>query len=227
MVTAETSSSTVTVHDDVRITTTDHTAQIASTPVVTVHEAQLPRARTPSGAGALGKHSAAPSPIDDEPSDGVVRPIEGEPSSRALPPPPRLDVVDDRPAAKTGEISSPGVRRKAPTAPPPAPPDAEPSILVHDLAAAQQAVAAVAAAQSAAPPTIDAKSPAQEGMVSAVRKDATGAFTKAEEEFFREGYEAEKAHHKPVPSESFDDLDDGYRPAGFWDRLRGKNKKKR
>lgn len=182
--------------------------------------------KPPTGPVGVAKspEPAIMQPIEDEPSDGVVRPIEGETSSRSLPPPPKLDVVDDRPAAKTGEISSPGTR-KEPVAEPA--PEVEPSILIHDLSTIHDAVAAVATAQAAAPPTPDAKSPVQEGLVSAVRKDATGAFTKAEEDFFREGYEQEKQlHREPVLGESFDDLDDGYQPAGFWDRLRGKKKKR-
>ena len=57
-------------------------------------------------------------------------------------------------------------------------------------------------------------------------RDATGAFTQIEEEFFRAG--TEEKHHAPKlasASDSFDDLDEGYQPVGFWDRLLGRNKK--
>lgn len=45
-----------------------------------------------------------------------------------------------------------------------------------------------------------------------------GAFTEDEEEFFRKGVHL--AESQP-PVESFDDLDRGYRPQGFWQRLFG------
>ena len=48
-----------------------------------------------------------------------------------------------------------------------------------------------------------------------VRRD-TEVFSDVEEAFFRAGHEKEPA------AESFDDLDEGYRRVGFWDRVRGK-----
>ena len=126
---------------------------------------------------------------------------------------------------KTGEISSPG-RKKPKTAPPP---EAEPSILINDLSQAASSMIAVATQQPVAPvaKAPDAKTAQAEALVSAVRKDATGAtgaFTKAEEDFFNEGYEQEKQHQAAprVQHDGFDDLDEGYQPTNFWDRLRGK-----
>jgi hypothetical protein len=47
-----------------------------------------------------------------------------------------------------------------------------------------------------------------------------------EEAFFRAGHEKEAPAAAPRP-ESFDDLDEGYRPVGFWDRLRGRSARRR
>jgi len=69
----------------------------------------------------------------------------------------------------------------------------EPSILVADLAAAL---------------SLDAP-------MAEVHRD-TEEFSDLEEAFFRAG------HEKEAVAESFDDLDEGYRPVGFWERLRGR-----
>ena len=97
---------------------------------------------------------------------------------------------------------------------------AEPTILVTDLAAVHSRVSAVAVTQAAAAPTRDAASASTERAVSGVRKDATGAFSQIEEEFFRAGSEKTAA---PLPSPvTFDDLDEGYQPPKFWDRVLGR-----
>ena len=57
----------------------------------------------------------------------------------------------------------------------------------------------------------------------AARSDAA-AFSETEEAFFREGHAKDVAAPPPVV-ESFEDLDEGYRPLGFWDRLRGRSRK--
>ncbi|MBL0219253.1 MAG: hypothetical protein IPQ07_35960 [Myxococcales bacterium] len=133
-------------------------------------------------------------------------------------PPPGEIPPDDRPEARKGEIST-ASRAKRGTQ---EPPSAEPSILVGDLAAAHGAISAVVAAQAAAPVSKDIAAPARELAVAEVRKDAVHAFSDAEEEFFRAG--ADKTGKVPLlpPTETFDDLDEGYQPVGFWDRLRGK-----
>jgi hypothetical protein len=99
---------------------------------------------------------------------------------------------------------------------------AEPTTLVADLAAAHSAVSAVAAAQAAAPASPDATSPTRDAAAAAARSDAA-AFSEAEEAFFRAGHDHSREPAPTAPHvESFADLDEGYRPVGFWDRLRGK-----
>lgn len=151
-----------------------------------------------------------PATVDDEPSDGVVRnritTAETAPIKRT---PPGAPIPDDRPGDMTGEITMPRARPQALIR------HSEPSILVSDLAAVHAAVSAIDGDQTATPPTADAASPAREAPVAEVRRDAE-AFSDVEEAFFRAG------HEKDGSAESFDDLDDGYRPVGFWDRLRGK-----
>lgn len=166
----------------------------------------------------------APESIDDEPSDGVVRPIATA-ETAPLRPPPRELPVDDRPEAQAGEIAS---------APPPPPESAaapdEPSVLVADLATAHAAAMAAVPAQLDAPPSTDLAEPADELAISGVRRDAvaavTAAFTEVEEAFFRAGTEKGAAAHT-APVEKFEDLDEGYQPLGFWDRLRGKTSAKK
>jgi hypothetical protein len=100
----------------------------------------------------------------------------------------------------------------------------EPSILVADLAAAHTAIAAVAAKAAAHAPTVDAASASKELAVAEVRRDAV-AFTQEEEAFFKND---QAAHTGAVirvdPPESFDDLDEGYEPPKFWDRVFGRKR---
>ncbi|HET9989489.1 MAG TPA: hypothetical protein VFQ65_13250, partial [Kofleriaceae bacterium] len=59
-------------------------------------------------------------------------------------------------------------------------------------------------------------------LVSEVRKDAV-EFTQEEEAFFNAS--ETKGHTHAVPKlESFDDLDEGYEPPKFWDRVFGRKK---
>ncbi|MBX3155609.1 MAG: DUF4388 domain-containing protein [Deltaproteobacteria bacterium] len=187
---------------------------------------------TEAGVAALPSEApaqdGAPAAVDDEPSDGVVREIgviETAPVARR--PPPGPIPVDDRPEDATGEITAP-VTRDAHDLPP-----AEPSILVADLAAAHTAVSALAA-QHATAPAPDMATPAQEATVAEVQHDAAAAataFTDAEEDFFRAGHEKEKSGPPTAgrfaSDDSFDDLDEGYQPVGFWDRLLGRKKPRR
>ena len=194
---SETPTSTVIVHEMMEVTSTLNTAR-----VTTFSTAEIT--------------SAAPETLGDEPSDGIVRQIatvETEPVRR---PPPGAIPPDDRPEARKGEISTPRPKRATSQ-----PRSSEPSILVGDLAAAQTAISAVVAAQAAAPASPDIAAPAAERAIAEVRKDAVTPFSDTEEEFFRAG----QGHTGKVPliaPESFDDLDEDYKPVGFWDRLRGK-----
>jgi hypothetical protein len=93
-----------------------------------------------------------------------------------------------------------------------------PSILVADLAAVH-AAAAAATAPAAAPGS--AATPARELVVAEARRDAALALTDAEEAFFNK---AETGPVRLTKVESFDDLDEGYEPPKFWDRVFGKKK---
>ncbi len=200
IVISEAPAATVTLHEHITVDTTVNTARVTSESLASIT-------------------SAAPEETVDGPSDGIVRQLtttETAPVRR--PPPPGEIPPDDRPEAKTGEIST------APRAKPPVaePRRSEPSILVGDLAAAQSAVSAVVSAQAAAPVSKNIAAPAQEKIVAEVRKDAVASFSDDEEAFFRAG--ADRTGKVPLlpPTETFDDLDEGYQPVGFWDRLRGK-----
>jgi hypothetical protein len=115
----------------------------------------------------------------------------------------------------TGEISQPARQHAA------EPAVSEPSILVADLAAVHEAATAAAAKPAPAPPPADAATPSRELEVAEVRRDAL-AFSEAEEAFFRG---AEKTG-TVTKVESFEDLDEGYQPPGFWDRVFGRKKPK-
>jgi hypothetical protein len=79
----------------------------------------------------------------------------------------------------------------------------------------------------AAPKPPDAATAKAADEVLQVRRDATGAFSKLEEEFFKAGTAHEEGR-APLrsASDSFDDLDEGYQRVGFWDRLLGRKPKR-
>ena len=205
---------------------------VTAAPVVDVSGAitvpvAVPDAAVVAVSGAVTTKVAVPPPptvpapgvIIDEPSDGVIvqhiatahtTPVK----RRRLPSDPP---EDDRPDDAMGEITAPRTRTSD------EPRDNEPSILVADLAAVHGAVSVIAVAQAAAPPTADATSAVHEAPVIAARRDAA-AFSEVEEAFFRAGQTKDVAAPPPVV-ESFDDLDAGYQPLGFWARLRGKTRK--
>lgn len=171
--------------------------------------------------------SEAPASVPPEPSpsDGVVRAMIALPDSaettrareaRAANPVPEVPPLPDA----TGEIARP-----TPMPAPEAAAPAEPSILVSDLAAAHAAVAAVLGAPPppAAPPG-DAATPARELAVAEVRRDAV-AFSETEEAFFKRA-DHTGAHLLQVKPESFDDLDEGYEPPKFWDRVFGRRQRR-
>ncbi|HEU4613350.1 MAG TPA: DUF4388 domain-containing protein [Kofleriaceae bacterium] len=176
-------------------------------------------------AAAASRDDAAPHAAEDEPSDGVVRAVIAAPdtarlarAARMRPPAPE----HDGPPIKetTGEIREKPRADREPAV-------AEPSILVADLAAAHVAVAAAVTKPSAPPaerPPADAASASRELEVSEVRRDAV-AFSEAEEAFFR-GAEKTAAVPRSFEPETFDDLDEGYQPPKFWDRVFGRKPKK-
>jgi hypothetical protein len=95
-------------------------------------------------------------------------------------------------------------------------------MLVADLAAVHAAATAAVGKASTLPPPADAASPKRELEVSQTRDDALAA-SAAEEAFFRKSEQT-----LPQPKiESFDDLDEGYEPVGFWDRVFGRKPKKK
>ena len=179
---------------------------------------------------AFAKVEAAPETAEDEPSDGVVRSMIATAdtarlarAARMRPPTPE----HDGPAIKetTGEI------RERPRHETKEPAVTEPSILVADLAAAQSdlaaahsAVAAVATKATEAPPSPDSASPSRELAVSDVRRDAV-AFSETEEAFFS-GADKSTPVQRVAHPDTFDDLDEGYEPPKFWDRVFGRKPKK-
>jgi DNA-binding response OmpR family regulator len=215
------------VDDSATVESGATTARIAATPATGVTDAAVPpsavvppyaaeaRATAPGAAAA----ESAPAAITDEPSDGVIRQhiatADTAPVKRRRVPtdPPE----DDRPEDAMGEITTP----RAQASVEPRHTHSEPSILVSDLAAVHTEVSALANEQAAAPTTVDAASPSREAPVLEARSGAV-AFSDVEEEFFRAGHAKAEAVIAAPPIESFDDLDAGYRPVGFWDRLRGK-----
>jgi len=205
IVVAEDAHAKVVVHEHMTIDTTANTARVTSAAVASITSAPP---------------SSAPELLEDEPSDGIVRQVTTVETAPVRRPPPGEIPPDDRPGARKGEIQG---RPKIQTAPPIA---AEPSILIADIAAAHTAVAQVATAQAAAAPSPDIQQPSKELAVAEVRKDAAHAFSDAEEEFFRAGHGNTGKVPTFTPAETFDDLDEGYQPVGFWDRLRGKKPKK-
>jgi len=112
----------------------------------------------------------------------------------------------------------------------PIPDDPGPAIM-NDLSAVHVAVSAVAERERTRPPTIppapDLHDDSTEKEIAATRADVVAAvahaFSEDEEAFFSAGKTLEQHHHRaPPPAESFSDLDEGYQPLSFWDRLRGR-----
>ena len=203
----ETDTASIVVHERVTVETSgDTTARLTAKPITRV-------------IGAPGPVDAAPSPVADEPSDGVIvqhittadtAPVK----RRRLPSDPP---EDDRPDDAMGEITTPLARTTR------EPRHSEPSILVADLAAIHAAVSEISDEQITTPTTASAASPARDAAVITARHDAV-AFSEVEEAFFRAGHEKEAAVVPAPVVESFDDLDEGYQPVRFWDRLRGKSR---
>jgi hypothetical protein len=157
-------------------------------------------------------------------------PAQRAPASAPLPPPTPAPaaLAPPRPAPATLPPPTPAPAALAPPTPAPvaerSPAASDPSTLVADLAAAHAAIAAATARAASAPSLGDSASSSKEMLVSEVRKDAV-EFTQEEEAFFNAP--DHKGHTNAVPKfESFDDLDEGYEPPKFWDRVFGRKKKK-
>ena len=145
----------------------------------------------------------------DETSDGIIRQMLATAETAPTPRRPLYEIpVDDRPEDTTGEIVTKTGQRAAmqPQL------DTEPSILVADLAEMHTA----GSAQTAAPTPVAART-AAEGSAPAAK-----VFSETEEDFFRAG----QAKRPTAPPETFADLDEGYKPVGFWARLLGRKRKR-
>jgi hypothetical protein len=139
-------------------------------------------------------------------------------------PPPRATPADESPSdgvvrAALGTADTPPQRDPADQ-----PGDrAEPAILVSDFAAVHAAVASAVGKLDAVPPG-DSASPSRELAVTEVRKDAV-AFSEAEEAFFRHADAPPPVPAQAHKVETFEDLDEGYEPQKFWDRVFGRTKR--
>ena len=141
----------------------------------------------------------------------VATPIAQQPPAEPVVAP--AQPASDAPSTVAGELAPP------PAVAPAEPAVDAPSILVADLAAVHAAAARAATPKS--PPPADAASSSRELAVNEVRHDAAVAFTDAEEAFFKKN---ETGPVRQVKVESFDDLDEGYEPPKFWDRVFGRKK---
>ena len=207
----ETATATVTVSDTMTVVGNADTVTVTATPTVTIREP------------LIGKPPpATPIATEDEPSDGIVRAaiatldtarLAARAQQRRAPSAPVIEgpILADT----TGEIRPSSRVAVVPVE--------EPSVLVSDLASAHTAVAAAMTAPKLAP-LVDAASASRDLAVAAVRKDAV-EFTEQEEAFFKNA-EPSTPHTASVPRvESFDDLDEGYQPPKFWDRVFGRSKR--
>jgi hypothetical protein len=216
------------VADVLSVKSTGDTAVVTAKPSMLISEqptvapvASLEPARAVSAPPPKAPDDAAPHATEDEPSDGVVRGmIATADTPRARMRPPEPAPAHDGPEIKerTGEI-----RERPRTDKDKEPEVSQPSILVADLAAAHDAVAAAATKAAAAPPPADAATSSREREVADVRRDAV-AFSDSEEAFFR-GADKSKPVER-VSHETFADLDEGYEPPKFWDRVFGRKPKK-
>ncbi len=211
----ETPGSTVVTSDKLTVVAAKDMAVVTSTPHVTI---------TATAAAAA---PATPSVLVDEPSDGVIQAPLINPETAPLARPRRVSTpppggYPEPQPAQRGEI--PTRIADASKSRPLAVEADQPSVLVADLAAAQQAIAAVTSAQARAPATADATTTTTARAVAQVRSDAAVAFTDAEEAFFRGGDDKAAPVVRAQPAESFEDLDADYKPVGFWDRVRGRNR---
>jgi hypothetical protein len=168
-----------------------------------------------------------PAAQDVSPSDGIVRPISASESEKLArerlrqPPPPIPENAGPAIKETSGELG--GVRLPVAASSGPMPATSEPSILVADLASAHAVASAAIDKAAAQPAPKDAASASRELEVAETRKDAIAA-SETEEAFF-ERAEANRPSQPHV--DSFEDLDEGYEPPGFWDRVFGRKGKKK
>jgi CheY-like chemotaxis protein len=182
---------------------------------------EAPAAADASPDQAAATAGEAPAAADASPDQAAA--ATGEAPAAA-------DASPDQAAASAEEVPDPDDRTETsgelpmPTAPRgDRPPEDGPSILIADLAAAQQsATAAVKSAGAASGPDVSGSQAGNRatevaGQVGEVAARGRDVFTDDEEAFFAAGKELEQK--APPPVESFDDLDTGYQPRGFWQRL--------
>ena len=141
----------------------------------------------------------------------------------------KADAAKDAPKvdAPKADAATPAPKADAPKvdAPKPAPAVQVDEVVRTAAAASEVAIAAAQVAPKAEPQKPGKSAPE----VDKVRSDAAAAaaainaaFSDDEEEFFRAGHESTTAG---PPAESFSDLDDGYQPQSFWDRMLGRKPK--
>ena len=209
---AETDSSRITVHDQLAVDTRGDTALLTSTPIISVSPKVPTRAITPAvgvpvtAAAGAREAAGAPQSIDDEPSDGVVRPfstVETAPIAAPRRPLPGSIPEDDRPKDTGGEIGAGRIRESTVAV------EAGPTILIEEVAAGRGSLAEGRGGSS------NEATPEASAAVESVRADAAAAFTDDEEAFF-------KLHETgAAPRVSLDEIDENpyeTKPS-FWERL--------
>ena len=194
--------------------------------------------------------AAVPAVADDAPSDGVVQEIAASDSNEHArrrarrPSSPRFEgpaiteaTGEIRPRAPSPsdqqdddfDVPSVVIADLVVPAEGPAPEPSGPSMLVEDarplvedLAALHGAASAAATHSPTAAAMADARTADREREVNQVRKDAV-EFSETEEAFFKR---ADTSQPQPAAHrvESFDDLDEGYEPPKFWDRVFGRKR---
>jgi len=179
-------------------------AEVTQGPSILIDVGPIPGSTPGPAAAPIAAAPVAPAPV----AEPAAAPIAAAPVAPA-------PVAEPAPA--------PVAVAPAPT-PEPSPAASDPSTLVADLAAAHAAIAAATARAASTPSLGDAASQSKEMLVSEVRKDAVD-FTHEEEAFFN-AHETKGHTHATPKLESFDDLDEGYEPPKFWDRVFGRKKKR-
>ena len=240
---SETSTATVQLADKMTVVGAADTATVTSTPLVTV---RAPASVAPSTAKVSSANPLVAEPIGTDtaaarkpavPEGPAVTEARGEireptkaSGAQVTEGPSILIDVGPIPASTAAPSTAAPIAARshapAPSSPTERSPGAsDPAGLVADLAAAHAAIAAATAKAATAPSKGDAASSSKEMLISEVRKDAV-EFTQEEEAFFN--HPDTKGHTNAVPKlESFDDLDEGYEPPKFWDRVFGRKKKPR
>jgi hypothetical protein len=126
---------------------------------------------------------------------------------------PDPDAQPSGPAVASPAVASPAVSSPAVASP------AVASPAVASPAVASPASTPPASTPPAGTPAAAPAAAAASGAAATAR--ASGSFTATEEAFFDAGRDRDSGV-QPAIHESFDDLDEDYRPVGFWERLRGR-----